>query len=404
MPLTQNSPTISGNLVIDGTLEAKHIKANTITANKFSGAVQEQYWSYTDDVDLAFSYSTYATVHEWTFPKCELDIFKGRHVSYNTEGYMNTGTSSQYTGKVYFKLEAEVPAVQSSTIIGQATHVSAITGWQTVSLDGFIPLNRIGSGGSVGLIGGSYRTYKNLKYDPKALQGADLVTNGNFNSGTADWTLGEGTHSSGYGAYSLATAASTTGFSYQAITTEVGKLYQITGNIVDGVASGEIRVASAANLDNNNTIATSTVQSGSASVDFEFVATGTTTYVVLIASGSAASQTVGFDNLVVKQYIDKTFLEISTTGGQIVPTGTPTNIYYHPYSGASSGSWQVVDTHIRSDRTVPYTNYFRYNADVYVGWFNDAIKLRLRCLNNAAFGKTLTLNNLKIFMDSRIVE
>lgn len=404
MAFTTNKPTISGNLVIDGTLEAKHIKATTITADKFSGAVQEQYWSYTDDVDLAFSYSTYVTVHEWTFPKCELNIFKGRHVSYNTEGYMNTGTSTEYTGKVFFKLEAEVPAVQSTTIIGEATHIAVISGYQLVSLDGFIPLNRIGSGGSVGLVGGSYRTYKNLRYDPRYLQGSDLVTNGNFNSGTANWTLGEGTHSSGYGAYSLATGASNKGFSYQAITTEVGKLYQVTGNIVDGVASGEIRISSAADLDNNNTIATSNVRTGSASVDYEFTATGTTTYIILKASGTAASQNVGFDNLVVKQYIDKTLLEISTTGGQIVAQGAPANIYYHPYSGASSGSWQVVDTHIRSDRTVPYTNYFRYNADVYIGWFNDAIKLRLRCLNNAAFGKTLTLNNLKIFMDSRIVE
>jgi hypothetical protein len=73
---------ISGRMVIDGTLEAKHIKANTITANKFSGAVEEEYWAYLDDKDISFAYSGYTTALEFTFPKTELDIFKGRHVHY----------------------------------------------------------------------------------------------------------------------------------------------------------------------------------------------------------------------------------------------------------------------------------------------------------------------------------
>lgn len=402
-------PVISGNFIIDGTLEAKHIKANTITANKFAGAVEEEYWSYTDDVDVSFAFSGYTTVHTFTFPKTELGIFKGRHVNYLGEIYMNTGTGTSYDGQLYLRLEAEVPSVQTSTFIGEAVQASSASGgYQVVAFDGNLASNRIGSGGTIGLVGGSYRTYKNLYYDPKGLQGSDLITNGNFNSGLANWTLGDGSHSSGYGQYSLNTTSSDTfdPFSYQAITTVVGETYQVTANITNGTANGEVRITSAANLDFASQVATSQEYSGTASVDFEFVATTTTTYIMLVGNGTATGQYVGFDNIVVKQYIPKTYVLLSTTGGAIVPTdGTTTvNLYYHPYSGASSGTWQVVDTYSLSTNTRGYTNYIRYNTEAYIGWFNGDINLRLTCLNQAAYGKTITFNDAKFFMQSRIVE
>ena len=400
--------TISGNFIIDGTLEAKHIKANSITANKFSGAVEEEYWAYTDDVDISFAYSGYTTVHNWYFPKTELDIFKGRHVTYMGEAFMNTGTSTQYTGNLFLRLEVEVPPVQTSTFIGYAPHVRSGSGsYQVVAFDGNLASNRIGSGGSIGTQGGNYRTYKNLYYDPSQTQGSDLITNGNFNTGLANWTLGDGSHSSGYGQYSLNTTNSDTHdpFSYQAITTEVGESYQITANITDGTADGEVRITTAANLDSASQVASSGVCTTSANVDFEFVATSTTTYIMLVGNGTAGNQYVGFDNIVVKKNITRTYVLLSTTGGQIVPSdGTPTQLWYHPYGGASSGTYAVVDTYTQSTITRPYSNYFRFNTEAYVGWFNADLKMRLTCLNQIAFGKTVTLNDVKIFMQSRIVE
>lgn len=407
MTLIRKTPTISGNFIVDGTLEAKHIKANTITANKFSGAVEEEHWAYLDDKDIAFAYSGYTTAIEFTHPATELDLFKGRHVSYFGEAYMNTSTSTQYDGFLYLRLEAEVPAVQTATNIGGATHRASLTGYQVVSFDGNIASNRIGSGGTIGTQGGNYRTYQKLYYDPKGAQSSELVLNGNFNSGLANWTLGDGSHSSGYGQYSLNTTDSTDNnpFSYQAITTVVGEKYQVTGDIVNGTANGEIRITSAPNTDAASQIATSGVYTGSASVDFEFTATGTTTYIMLKGAGTATAQYVGFDNLSCKQYIRRTYLELSTTGGAIVPTdGTVTQLWYHPYSGASAGSFVVVDTYTQKTRTKAYTNNFRFGTEAYIGWFNDDIKLRLTCLNQIAFGKTVTLNDVKIFMQSRIVE
>jgi hypothetical protein len=407
MPLTQVK-SISGNMVIDGTIEANHIKANTITADRFSGAVEEEYWAYTDGVTVSFAYSGYTNVHTFNFPATELDIFKGRHVTYMGEAYMNTGTSTQYTGNLFLRLEVEVPTAQTSTFIGYATHQSSGSGsYQVVAFDGNIASNRIGSGGSIGTQGGNFRTYKNLYYDPKTLQGSDLITNGNFNTGVANWTLGDGSHSSGYGQYSLNTTNSTTfdPFSYQALTTVVGEKYQVTANITDGTANGEVRITTATNLDSGSQVATSGVYTGTATVDFEFTATSTTTYVMLVGDGTAGNQYVGFDNIVVKQYIPKTYVLLSTTGGQIVPSdGTPTQLWYHPYGGASAGTYALVDTHTQSTITRPYSNYFRFNTEAYIGWFNADLKMRLTCLNQIAFGKTVTLNDVKFFMQSRIVE
>ena len=408
MAFVERKQHISGNLIVDGTVEAKHIKANTITANKFSGAVEEEHWAYTNDVDVSFAYSGYTTVHDWTFPKTELDIFKGRHVSYMGEAFMNTATSTQYTGNLFLRLEVEVPTVQTSTFIGYATHVSSGSGsYQVVSFDGNIASNRIGSGGSIGTQGGNYRTYKNLYYDPTQTQGSELVSNGNFNSGLANWTLGDGSHSSGYGQYSLNTTNSDTfdPFSYQAITTEVGKSYQVTANIIDGTADGEVRITTAANLDSSSQVISSGSFANSANLDFEFVATSTTTYVMLVGNGTGSNQYVGFDNISVKENQTKTYVLLSTSGGQIVPSdGTPTQLWYHPYSGASPGTYAVVDTYTESTITRPYSNYFRFNAEAYIGWFNGDLRMRLTCLNQIAFGKTVTFNDVKIFMQSRIVE
>lgn len=406
MTWKQKPPRISGNFIVDGTLEAKHIKATTITADKFSGAVEEEYWAYLDDKDISFAYSGYTTALEFTFAETELGIFKGRHVHYCGEAEMNTGTSTQYDGFLFLRLEAEVPAVQTTTFIGSAKHATTIGSYQIVYFDGNLASNRIGSGGSIGTVGGNYRTYKRLYYDPKGAQGSELVTNGAFNSGTANWTVGAGGHSSGYGNYSVTSDGTNNGFTYQAITTVVGEKYQVTGNIVNGVANGEIRITSAPNLDSGSQIASSGVYTGSQAVDFEFTATGTTTYIVLRASGTSAGQSVGFDNIVCKQYLRRTYLELSNTGGAIVNTdgSTAVNLFYHPYSGASSGTYQVVDNYAQKTRTKAYTNNFRFQTEAYIGWFNGDIKLRLTCLNQIAFGKTVTLNDVKIFMQSRIVE
>lgn len=407
MPLTQEQPILSGNLVIDGTLEAKHIKANTITANKFSGAVEEEYWAYNDDVDVSWSTSVFTTAHTFNFPATELEIKKGRHVHWSAEGFQNTATSSIQSGSFYFQLEAEVPSGDNKTEIGAGVHLSfPVSGYQIVGFEGNTASNRIGSSGSIGLSDGSYRTYKQVYYDPKGVQGSDLVTNGTFSTNTTGWTVGAGAFAVNTARGRLNAVNGGQGFVYQQITTVAGELYQLTANINDGTANAEIRITSAPNLDSSSQIATSGVETGTASVDFEFVATGTTAYIVLATNGAVSQyQYVDFDNIVCKQYIKKTYIMLSTTGGQLCPTdGTPVTLYHHPYGGASAGTWAIVDYQVDSRALRSYSNYLRFSQEAYIGFSNVDIKLRLRVKNLGAYNKTLTMNDMKFFMQSRIVE
>ena len=57
MTCVEAKPYLKGNLVIDGTIEGRQIKADTISANKFTGAVEEEYLAYTSTYDIS-SYNT----------------------------------------------------------------------------------------------------------------------------------------------------------------------------------------------------------------------------------------------------------------------------------------------------------------------------------------------------------
>lgn len=408
----QIKPDVSGRQIVEGTLEAKHIKASTITANKFSGAVEEEYWSFGDLIDISWSYSTYYTAMEWTFPKTELSLYKGRHVNWTAEGYHSTQSSSAQNADFYFSLEVETPSAQTTTGIGLATHVSYPEQYyQLVYFDGHIAMNRIGSGGSIGTVSGNYRTYKKIYYDSSTL-GSELVTNGTFDSGTANWTVGLGGHSFGYGNYTVATSSTgNKGFTYQEITTVVGEKYKLTGNIVNGVADGEIRITNEPSgvgidwlNDSSVQIATTGVKTNNFTADIEFTATSTKTYILLIASGTSSGQSVGFDNISLKQYLRRTYVQLSTFGGQLVSQSGTTQLYYHPYSGASAGTYVQLDLKTYSIRTRTYINRVALEQDCYVGWFEDDLKMRLRVRNTGVFGKALQLQNLKIYMQSRIVE
>lgn len=407
MALVRRNPTISGNFIVDGTLEAKHIKANTITANKFSGSVEEEYWAYTDNVNVSWSYGTYYTVFEFYFPKTELDLFKGRHVSWNAEGYHNIASGTRQDGTFTFRLEVEVPETQTATVIGSAVHQSSPAyGYQLVAFEGNLASNRIGSGGSIGTVSGNFRTYKNLYYDPYALQGGEKISNGNFNT-TSNWTTGAGGQSIGFGTMSVSAPASGQGFVYQAITTIVGEEYQLTTDIQSGgTAAGMIIASTEASLDISKRLSSSSAYSAAITADIKFTATSTTTYIILATSGATAQyQYRLFDNVSVKQYLRRTYMWLSTTGGSIVPTdGSEVVLYYHPYSGASAGTYAIIDTMIDTRRLKAYTNRMRFSQEAYIGWTNENIKMRIRSTNQGAFGKTLTLNDLKIFMQSRIVE
>ena len=82
MAFIQADKRITGNLIVDGSIEADQIKANTITANKFSGAVEEEYRAYAENITMT-SYNALYTLHEFDHPATEWEIAKGRSIDAN---------------------------------------------------------------------------------------------------------------------------------------------------------------------------------------------------------------------------------------------------------------------------------------------------------------------------------
>jgi len=141
-----------------------------------------------------------------------------------------------------------------------------------------------------------FRSVKTLEYSLNN----ELVTNGTFTTDVSGWTAADGTL---VGLDSRAYLSEDGGdpvYAYQGITTVIGETYQLTGNIYDGACDGAISVSTSADPD--DVIVSSPTAAGDASVDFEFTATGSTTYVLLEAKNSPTyGQKVYFDNISVKK-------------------------------------------------------------------------------------------------------
>lgn len=67
MALVQKPKHITGALIVDGTIEAEQIKTDSLTANKFKGATEEQYFNFFSGQTASFN--TYTTLHEFDFPQ-----------------------------------------------------------------------------------------------------------------------------------------------------------------------------------------------------------------------------------------------------------------------------------------------------------------------------------------------
>ena len=165
MPFYEDIKTISGNLMIDGTLESKHIKTDSIEANKFKGATEEQYFNKFLGQSLAFN--TYTTLHEFDFPTPELGLVKSQSIEATFDATIYTGTVSEVGSTVYLYLEIKVPDSETFRFIGLANDDGIASGYQTVWLEGNY-LNRFGAGNVGGL--STYRVYRNLRYKEKEEQ------------------------------------------------------------------------------------------------------------------------------------------------------------------------------------------------------------------------------------------
>ena len=389
-------------MVIDGTLTADQIKTNSLTANKFTGATQESYYNYFDAQSIGFN--TYVTLHEFEIPSTELDLVKGRHISVDWYGLLITGTTTEIGSTIYLYIEVQVPTdTPSFRGIGIATHDSFLSGLQRVWIEGQV-LNRFG----VGQVGGlsTYRTYKNLHYVENEEQ-AELVVNGTFSGSLpTNWTAVGGSLVNQFGSLALIEQDdnSDRAYFYQAVTVEAGQRYLFSANNSSySTASGKLHISTSTDIED---AIYSSVDYNSSSSDTDkkiiTIPSGTTTVYVM---GEVTSTTDGdqhsFDNFSLKKLINKTYADISTSGGVVVSTSTPTQIYHHPFGSASGGTWAVVTQRIMSFRTNPYTSYFNMRADAYLGIERINLKCRIRARHFFS-GDTITTQDGVVNVESRM--
>lgn len=403
MPFYELRKHISGNMVIDGTLTADQIKTDSITANKFKGATEEEYFNYFDDTTVA--YNTYVTLHEFDFPSTELDLVKGRHIKTEWNGYIYTGQTGEANGSVYLYTEIKVPNAPSYRGIGTAYHHSfPVSGWQRVYFVGN-SVNRIGSSGSIGSLS-TYRAYRNLRFKQNEPL-TELVSNGLFN-GITGWTGVGGSFSSFYGSSAAITqdANADDAYFYQAVTVEVGKKYRFSGTVYSstGNAPAKFHISTSTSL-SDALVSSSQYGAGSGTNVYttDFVATTTTVYVIGEADTATANQYAVFDNFSLKELEERTYVDISTSGGQVVPTGGNAFLYHHPFGSASAGTWAVVDERRLNMRTTPYSHYFQITAEVYLGAENVTYECRIRARHFTASGDIIYTQPSKVLMQSRMI-
>ena len=401
MTFIKRGKHIKGDFIVDGTITSDQIKTDSLTANKFKGATEEEYHNFFDDTTIGFNSST--TVHEFDFPSTELDLVKGRHIKTEYNALLSTGTSGQANPLITLTTEVKVPNAPSFRGIGIGYHNSfPASGYQRIEFNGNVT-NLFGCG-SVGELN-SYRVYRNLHFRENVEQ-TELVTNPTF-TGIANWTAVGGTLSSYFGTSAAMTqdANADRAYFYQEVTVEVGKKYRFSGLCFTAAGNSPAKIHLSTSSDIEDAFASSSIMAvgtGNQYFNKDFIATTTSVYVMGEATSSTSGQYAVFDNFNLTELQEKTYVDVSTSGGQIVPTGDSAFVYHHPFGSTSVGDWAVVGRARSNFRTCPYNHYLQVTSEVYLGVENVAYECRIR-VNHTAYGDTLTTQPSFVLMQSRMV-
>ena len=126
--------------------------------------------------------------------------------------------------------------------------------------------------------------------------GANLVSNGHFDTNTTGWTAGNsGTLSVDSGRLKVTNGTSSAGYAYQEITVVIGQRYTVNLEGITGTSASNIRIGTAANSASyGNKI-------GSGLANISLTATSTSLYVTLKPNSNTNGNNAFFDNIEVKQ-------------------------------------------------------------------------------------------------------
>ncbi len=397
--------TVSGDMIVDGSIEADQIKANTITANKFSGAVEEEYRCHGGTLYVGTINTDYEIL-AFDHPATEWDIAKGRSINCHVNMALFAGTSSHRIGNVTFKQEIQVPNFWNpNAIAGVSQDAIPAQYWQRVVMDGN-QVNKFSSNMVMAYVNNSpvYRTYRNLKviYD---IEGSELVLNGGFSS-TSDWTVANGTFTTPYyGTLNGVSGSTEKAQISQAVTVTAGKKYRLK---YDQPTSTPYKVIVSTSTDPDDEIE---YQGGlgwdtvSGTNVREFIVDVATIYII-IQTEDAGDDSAFFDNVSLKELQTKTYVDINAYPTSLIPV-TGTHILYNGLTtGATAGTWVIAKQQIHTvSNDNSYSKYENVYMHTYLGRFHRDVKCRLRIRHAIGSISTtaLRVNDADITLHSRIV-
>ena len=208
--------------------------------------------------------------------------------------------------------------------------------------------------------------------------GAELVTNGTFDTGISGWSSPTATLSWDYDGYLSISHASVASGAYQTFTTSAGKLYAVTATLISRTGSNTlgplVRAGNGSTPDAG--IIDSEVLSAGETKTIYFVATGTTSYVYLRASNDFTTE---WDNISVREapvvkWAPHNLLPAPNNFSSINPDATVTSGFSDPDGG--NNAFRFVFTGAQADVAhsapvidgVLYTLAFKIKPDPSVSW------------------------------------
>ena len=387
MSWSQKKSKISGNLIIDGTVQTDQladdavtgdkIADNTITDANLKGIGTESTYARIDEVQV----SRYANVPilDFNFPATQHSVPKKRYIDFSGGLYNWTGSTTDYSEYAY--IATEVKNIYGTThynkLIGEAVHHSYPRQyWQTVKFQGDVTDKIYGSGIGTLFVNRSIGTV----YTQSSL-GSEILTNNTFTSGTTGWTIENASLINAGANLQIMSDGSGDTVLYQQINIDDGENY-IVEILTTSYSSSNVYKAYISPTtdwrDGYEAIEQyTTLSSGEAR------AYGSTAYLIVRLTGSSGNS-LYFSSLSVKKSQVETFVEISAyPSGLANSNGTPVDIYNRPLGSTNVNSYAVFHLAFSHLTTLSYTSYTNISSSVYLGKTHEQLTCRLRCYQRA---------------------
>ena len=387
MSWSQKKSKISGNLIIDGTVQSDQLADNAVTGDKIAdntitdanlkGIGTESTYARIDEIQVNRYANT--AILDFNFPATQHSVSKKRYIDFS--GYINnyTGSSTDYSEYTYIRtdIKNEYGTIHYNKLIGEAVHVNyPRTYWQTVKFQGDVTDKIYGSG--IGTL--SVNRSVGHVYTQSSL-GSEILTNGTFSSGSTGWTIENAVLFNFGSNLQIMSNGSGDTVLYQQINIDDGENYIVQILTTSYSSSNKYKAYISPTTDWRDGYEVieqyTTISSGEAR------AYGSTAYLIVRLTGPSGNS-LYFNSLSVKKSQVETFVEISAyPSGLANSNGTPVDIYNKPFGTTNVNAYSSFNYAYVNLTTLNYQSFTSISSSTYVGNTHEQLTCRLHCYQRA---------------------